>query len=73
LDEKGMAGFYVNWEFDDMFSSMICEDHDLNKNGILEKSEVLSINAIICSYCFSLCIWRDPFRPTPSPKLLQDY
>jgi len=50
FDEKGMAGFNVYWEFDDMFSSMICEDHDLNKNGVLEKSEVLSIKEKAFAY-----------------------
>jgi ABC-type uncharacterized transport system substrate-binding protein len=50
FDEKGMAGFNVYWEFDDMFSSMICEDHDLNKNGILEKNEVASIREKAFSY-----------------------
>lgn len=50
FDEKGMAGFNVHWEFDDMFSNMICEDHDMNKNGILEKIEVASIKEKAFSY-----------------------
>jgi ABC-type uncharacterized transport system substrate-binding protein len=50
FDEKGMAGFNVHWIFDDMFSIMICEDHDVNKNGILEKTEVASIKAKAFSY-----------------------
>ncbi len=50
FDEKGVAGFNVHWKFDDMFSSMICEDHDVNKNGILEKTEVASIKEKAFSY-----------------------
>jgi ABC-type uncharacterized transport system substrate-binding protein len=50
FDKKGMAGFNVCWKFDDMFSSMISDDHDLNKNGVLEKSEVLSIKEKAFSY-----------------------
>ena len=50
FDEKGMAGFNVHWIFDDMFSIMICEDHDVNKNGILEKTEVASIKEKAFSY-----------------------
>ena len=40
FDEKGMAGFNVHWKFDDMFSSMICEDHDVNKMGFLKKQKL---------------------------------
>ena len=50
FDEKGMAGFTVLWKFDDMFSSMICDDHDLNRNGVLEKGEVASIKEKAFSY-----------------------
>jgi len=50
FNEKGMAGFNVHWKFDEMFSNMICEDHDKNQNGILEKSEVLSIKEKAFSY-----------------------
>jgi|GEM_PF-468596 len=50
FDEKGMTGFNVYWKFDDMFSNMICEDHDLNKNGILEKTEIASIKTKAFSY-----------------------
>ncbi|MCD4718535.1 MAG: DUF1007 family protein [Desulfobacula sp.] len=50
FDEKGMAGFNVYWKFDEMFSSMICDDHDLNRNGILEKTEVASIKGKAFSY-----------------------
>lgn len=40
FDEKGMAGIGVRWKFDDMFASMIAEDHDTNKNARLEPDEV---------------------------------
>ncbi|MCK5162599.1 MAG: DUF1007 family protein [Desulfobacula sp.] len=50
FDKKGMAGFNVYWKFDEMFSSMICDDHDLNKNGTLEKAEVASIREKAFSY-----------------------
>ncbi|MBU1340488.1 MAG: DUF1007 family protein [Proteobacteria bacterium] len=50
FDEKGMTGFNVCWEFDDMFSTMICDDHDKNKNKILEDAEVASIRETAFSY-----------------------
>ena len=50
FDKKGVAGFTVHWEFDDMFSNMIREDYDLNKNGVLEKPEVASIKKKAFSY-----------------------
>ena len=50
FDEKGVAGINVHWKFDDMFSNMILEDYDLNKNSTLEKSEVLSIREKAFSY-----------------------
>ena len=50
FDDKGLAGFNVSWEFDDMFSTMISEDHDLNRNGKLEKTEVMSIKEKAFAY-----------------------
>jgi len=50
FNDKGMAGINVVWEFDEMFSTMICDDHDLNKNGALEKTEVASIKEKAFSY-----------------------
>ncbi len=47
---KGLTGFNIYWEFDEMFSTMICDDHDLNKNGILEEAEVASIKEKAFSY-----------------------
>ena len=43
FDEKGLAGIKVRWKFDDMFASMIAEDHDINRNGKLETSEVQEV------------------------------
>ncbi len=43
FDEKGLAGIKVIWIMDDMFASMITQDHDLNKNGRLEEKEVLAV------------------------------
>jgi ABC-type uncharacterized transport system substrate-binding protein len=50
FDEKGLAGIGVNWLFDDMFTSMILEDHDRNGNGLLEPSEVKTIKAQAFDY-----------------------
>ncbi len=43
FDDKGVAGIKVRWKFDDMFASMIAEDHDINRNGTLEANEVKRI------------------------------
>ena len=43
FDDKGLAGIKVRWKFDDMFASMIAEDHDLNRNGKLEADEIKSV------------------------------
>ena len=40
FDDKGLAGIMVRWKFDDMFASMIAEDHDVNRNGKLEANEI---------------------------------
>ena len=50
FDDKGLAGIKVRWKFDDMFASMIAEDHDLNRNGKLEPSEVKTIKEKAFSY-----------------------
>jgi len=43
FDEKGMTGVRVWWKFDDMFASMIIEEHDKNRNGKFEPREIQSI------------------------------
>ena len=53
FDEQGLAGFRINWTFDDMFTSMIVGDYDQNKNKILEKSEVALIKKEAFSYLSS--------------------
>jgi ABC-type uncharacterized transport system substrate-binding protein len=43
FDGKGLAGIKVRWKFDDMFASMIAEDHDLNRNGKFEPAEIQAV------------------------------
>jgi len=40
FDEQGLSGIRVRWKFDDMFSSMVIQDYDVNRNGRFEPSEV---------------------------------
>ncbi len=67
FNEEGMEGIHVNWRFDDMFSTMIANDHDANKNNQLEPSEVTQIKekafAYIAEYhyFFSVKINGTPF------------
>jgi ABC-type uncharacterized transport system substrate-binding protein len=50
FDDNGLAGFRVSWKFDDMFATMIAEDYDLNRNGILEADEVSIVKEKAFSY-----------------------
>ena len=50
FDDRGLAGIRIRWLFDDMFASMIAEDHDRNQNGHLEPSEVKTIKEKAFSY-----------------------
>ena len=43
FDDKGLAGFRVNWTFDEMFSVMISEDFDSDHNQVLDAQEVAVI------------------------------
>lgn len=43
FDQKGLAGFKIYWAFDEMFSVMIAEDFDKDKNGTLGEQEVAVI------------------------------
>ena len=45
FDDKGLAGIKVWWKFDDMFASMIAEDHDGDQNGRLDPAEVQAVKA----------------------------
>ncbi|MCG8685175.1 MAG: DUF1007 family protein [Desulfobacterales bacterium] len=40
FDDKGFAGFRINWAFDEMFSVMIGEDFDKDQNKHLDENEV---------------------------------
>jgi len=40
FDDKGLAGFRIEWKFDEMFSSMIAGDYDKNQNKYLEPDEI---------------------------------
>jgi len=50
FDGKGLAGFKISWEFDDMFAAMIATDYDANQNGLLEPDEVALVKAEAFSY-----------------------
>ncbi len=43
FDEKGLAGFNLNWVFDKVFSASIIHDFDLNGDGIFSKTEIEAI------------------------------
>jgi len=43
FDDQGLAGFRVNWTFDEMFSVMISEDFDADHNKALDAEEVAEI------------------------------
>lgn len=50
FDEKGLAGIKVSWEFDDMFASMVAQDHDLDRDGRLDPMEVRQVREKAFSY-----------------------
>jgi ABC-type uncharacterized transport system substrate-binding protein len=50
FDDKGLAGIRVQWKFDEMFTSMIANDYDLNRNGRLESGEIAAIREKAFSY-----------------------
>lgn len=43
FDNKGLAGFQIYWSFDEMFSSLICDDFDINHDKKLDAKEVQQI------------------------------
>jgi len=43
FDEKGLAGFEIEWTFDEMFSGMIMMDFDKNRNGRFEPAEIKEV------------------------------
>ena len=50
FDEKGVAGFKVSWAFDEMFSAMIAQDFDADKNGRLNENEIKTIKEKAFAY-----------------------
>lgn len=50
FDDMGLAGFKIRWEFGDMFSTMITDDYDKNKNGFLEEEEAAVVKEEAFSY-----------------------
>ncbi len=50
FDDNGLAGFNIQWEFDEMFTSMIVEDHDKNRNKMFEAKEIAMIKKEAFSY-----------------------
>lgn len=68
FDAKGLAGIKVRWQFDDMYSSMIIQDYDYNRNGRLEGNEIAAIREKVFSatadknyFCF-IKIDNKPFE-----------
>ena len=43
FDDKGLSGFKIKWVFDDMFSIMIVDDYDKNRNEVMDQNEVALI------------------------------
>ena len=43
FDEKGLAGFTLDWLFDKVFSASIIHDFDLNGDGIFSEQEIEAI------------------------------
>ena len=70
FDEKGLTGFNLKWAFDDMFSSMIINDFDKNKNGHFEPSEIETLkngafsNLKEFDYFTHIKINKKPFKVT---------
>jgi ABC-type uncharacterized transport system substrate-binding protein len=43
FNSTGFRGFWVNWSFDEFFSSMISNDYDKNRNGLFDRNEQSAI------------------------------
>lgn len=50
FDDEGLAGFRIEWNFDEMFSSMIIGDYDKNQNRYLDPDEIAVIKEEAFSY-----------------------
>ncbi|MCK5542138.1 MAG: DUF1007 family protein [Desulfobacterales bacterium] len=75
FDDKGIEGFHIQWEFDDMFTSMILGDYDVNKNQVLENSEVAVIKEKAFSYLsnFNYFIFIKIDNKTFDVKFVKDF
>ena len=75
FDEKGLAGFRIHWIFDEMFSTMICEDFDTDQNGHLDKREISIIRekafGYIAPYNYYIHVKIDK-KPFPV-KFIKDF
>lgn len=40
FEQENIKGVWINWEFDEMFSTTVLEDVDLNRNNKIDKNEV---------------------------------
>lgn len=43
FDEQGLSGLQEEWVFDEMFSAMIIEDYDANKDGMFTGDEIVRL------------------------------
>jgi ABC-type uncharacterized transport system substrate-binding protein len=41
FDEKGLIGIEVEWYFDEMYSSMLLQDYDANKDRLFSNEEIV--------------------------------
>ena len=53
FDEKGMAEIKIRWTFDEMFSVMILEDFDSNRDKVLDTMEIQTIKEKAFGYIAS--------------------
>ncbi|WP_319406526.1 DUF1007 family protein [uncultured Desulfosarcina sp.] len=69
--ENWLAGIKVRWKMDDMFASMIAEDHDKKRNGTLEADEVKSVkeNAFFypgVEFFVKIIVWQHQLKQSMS-------
>ena len=68
FDLKGLTGIRMIWTFDDMFSTMVADDFDRNKNQALEPEEVTDVkkgmfdNLVNYDYYVFIKIDNKPFK-----------
>ncbi len=49
FNDKGLAGFKLEWTFDEMFSSTIIQDFDLNLDGKFNEKEIKKMESVTFS------------------------